>query len=34
MPSVMDTAPPLDAQQLELIGRSLLVGELLRDGLK
>lgn len=34
MPIVMDTAPPLDTQQLELIGRSLLVGELLRDGLE
>jgi hypothetical protein len=34
MPSVTDTLPPLDTQQLELIGRTLLVGELLRDGLE
>jgi hypothetical protein len=34
MPGVTDTAPSLDTQQLELIGRSLLVGELLRDGLE
>lgn len=37
MPGVSRAAsqsPPLDSQQLELIGRSLLVGELLRDGLE
>src|SRR2546430_17173377 len=37
MPGVSRSAsqpPPLDSQQLELIGRSLLVGELLRDGLE
>jgi hypothetical protein len=34
MPGVTDTAPPLDSQQVELIGRSLMVGELLPDGLE